>query len=91
MREQDQHLFDFCVAQNAHFDQAGWLSQAKQDSIKIAALLLSSASWYDRSRELNALCNRCGWSKALLPALVKANRFDCARFMSMLKTRLSIQ
>lgn len=91
MREQDEFLFDFCVAQYGHFDQADWLSHAKHDSVKIAALLLSSASWYKKPQELNALCHRCGWPKAQLPQLVKATRFDCARFMSMLKRRLTIE
>jgi len=91
MRDQDEQLIDFCAAQYHHFDQADWLALATQDSVKVAALLLSGTSWYKKPSEFNALCNRCGWPKASLPEIVKTTCFDCARFMAMLKRRLSIQ
>jgi hypothetical protein len=90
MREQDEQLLAFCIEQQQHFDSAAWLSYPNQDQAKVAALLLSSVIWYQKSPKLNTLCKQCAWPTAQLTEIVKTTRFDCPRFISRLKKRLSL-
>ena len=90
MRQDDEQLLDFCVEHYQRFNTNAWLLYSDQTRIKIAALLLSCSHWYQKIPELDQLCSLGGWQKDSLPESVKAARFDCARFVAMLKHRLSL-
>ncbi len=92
MRNDDEVLVKFCTVQSRLFNENDWISNGfeQADNLKIAALLLASVDWYSSHKQIQQFCLQQGWLTASLPQLVKNARFDCPRFLAMLRKSLAI-
>lgn len=93
-RESEDRLFEFCRRQRDCFSGADWLAMplpgVSKDELAAAALFLSCVDWYGHEDELRRV------AQTLHPGcvghfaeLAKSAHFNCSRFSSMLRARLS--
>lgn len=91
-REAEEFLLDFCHRQRLDFNVDAWFAFpcSNNDELAAAALFLSCVDWYGHEDELRLVADtlRPG-CVGHFSRLAKAVRFDCSRFSSMLKTRIS--
>ena len=88
-REAEEQFFDFCIRQRGRFSADEWLGfeVVEKRELAAAALLLAGGDWYGHDEALHAVANVLQ-PGAAFPELVRSTRFDCPRFVNMLKTRL---
>ena len=88
----ESQLLDFCAEQQASFAADRWVASDETQRLTLAAVafLLASHRWYGHRAELlkvaGTLHNRL---LSDFPELVRKLDLDCARFVQMLRQRLS--
>ncbi len=91
-RDSEAKLLDFCACQKGAFQEQAWLETPLIDKneMGVVCLFLAGLDWYGHQQSLSRVAERLlGSSDVKLDALVSSLRFDCLRFSTMLKRRLS--
>lgn len=85
-------LLDFCAKQKTEFSAQRWheFEAVENTELAAAALFLAGVDWYGHKEELIAVTEhlRPGYV-GKFSQLAKESAFDCSRFSSMLKVRLT--
>lgn len=91
-RSDEMRIWAFCQEQRRQFDASRWLEMpgATREEAAAVSLFLAGVDWYGYREELRKVADQ------LVPGCVDhfaelalRVQFDCPRFSSMLRTRLS--
>lgn len=94
-RDDEEQLLAFSADQRAHFDEAAWVKLAEtgpvsRDEVVATALFLGGGYWYGHEEALYRVAERLApGSVGHFADRARAVQFNCSRFDSMLKSRIS--